>query len=226
MTYAAFFEEVKALGSALVKEGLFGAHTAFWAKNSKELLTSLLTVLATPGTALPLPADATADDAMELLRAGDARLLFLDLSLYRAHKNLLKRLTGLRRLVVFGLPMDEECDFVTGSAISYDRLLALGRALLQTDGTAPETERFLSAPLSEDEPRLLLFPAGDAVAMRGIMFSERNLRLASSASPLCFLRTAAPFRSCPVICRRSWSAACCFRSAAMRRSVSAPPLRT
>lgn len=78
--------------------------------------------------------------------------------------------------MVFGLPMDEECDFVTGSAISYDRLLALGRALLQTDGTAPETERFLSAPLSEDEPRLLLFPAGDAVAMRGIMFSERNLR--------------------------------------------------
>ena len=107
VSYAALFEDVTALGSALTMAGLLGAHTAVWAKNGYPYITAMLTVLASPGVFLPIDAEMPVSDGMEILRSGDTRVVFLDREIYDANRKTLARLETVKRFIVFDLPEEE-----------------------------------------------------------------------------------------------------------------------
>ena len=161
VTFGEFYRDVEALGAVLTDRGFGRAHIACVGENSYPWIVTYLTALMSGGVFVPLDRELPAQDLHYLLEESDAEILFCDRKRLDLLRGGLAEHPGLRAVVCFDLPAEED------GAESFSCLLSLGRNMSTADYDALRSDPFALKDL--------VFTSGTTGVAKGVMLTEHNL---------------------------------------------------
>ncbi len=164
VNYRDFQHDTHALGTALVKLGMEGAHVAMIGNNSYEYLTIYFAMMQSAGVFVPIDKELPDTDVLNILRDSDASMLFCTERYIPMLREMRATIPNIKHIVVIGREEDE------GEELSYSRFLESGRAAF--DGG---DKRFLDCYRDPMLMRLLVYTSGTTGMAKGVMLSEHNL---------------------------------------------------
>lgn len=163
-SFAQLRDDVAALGTALLAQGVGGQHVALVGESSYSYVVSYLAVVNAGGIIVPLDRELTVDELVRLIRKSDAEVLLYGDSLAGDVPAIAEACPMLERLVpidLYGAP----------SAVPGVReLLAAGRALIDHGATDFDT-----VEIDPDRTCAILFTSGTTGANKGVMLTARNI---------------------------------------------------
>ena len=166
VSYRAFGEDVRALGSALSDLGVDKEHIAIVAENSYNWINVYLSVLCSRGVYLPVDKELPPADMLYVLKNGDAKVLFYSKRFEKFFRENREELSSVRYFIGFDREEDE------GEFLSFPRLKEKGRKLL-SEGYTEYTDNMTSS-----DPyalKMLVYTSGTTGIAKGVMLSEENL---------------------------------------------------
>ena len=166
VTYKAFGEDVRALGSALAELGIDKEHIAIVAENSYNWINVYLSVLCSRGVYLPVDKELPPEDMLYVLNNGDAKILFYSKRFEKLFQEKRSELANVQYFIGFDREEDE------GEFLSFARLMEKGRKLL-ADGYTEYTSNMTSS--DPEAMKLLVYTSGTTGIAKGVMLSEKNL---------------------------------------------------
>lgn len=166
VTYKAFGEDVRALGSALAELGVDKEHIAIVAENSYNWINVYLSVLCSRGVYLPVDKELPPEDMLYVLNNGDAKILFYSKRFEKLFQEKRSELANVQYFIGFDREEDE------GEFLSFARLMEKGRKLL-ADGYTEYTSNMTSS--DPEAMKLLVYTSGTTGIAKGVMLSEKNL---------------------------------------------------
>lgn len=166
VTYKAFGEDVRALGSALADLGVDKEHIAIVAENSYNWINVYLSVLCSRGVYLPVDKELPSEDMFYVLNNGDAKILFYSKRFEKLFQEKRSELTGVQYFIGFDREEDE------GEFLSFTKLMEKGRKLL-AEGYTEYTSNMTSS--DPEALKLLVYTSGTTGIAKGVMLSEKNL---------------------------------------------------
>ena len=101
VSYKAFGEDVRALGSALADLGVDKEHIAIVAENSYNWINVYLSVLCSRGVYLPVDKELPAEDMLYVLNNGDAKILFYSKRFEKLFREKRSELAGVQYFIGF-----------------------------------------------------------------------------------------------------------------------------
>ncbi len=162
ISYNEYYENINALGTALIDMGLKNEKIAISGDNCYEwCLTYMATVLGV-GVIVPIDKELLFNDINDILNIADVKMIFCDKKIYKKlaeHEGELKKdlqIVHIRREKEDGITVIED-------------LLERGRKLL-ADGD----RRFLDAEIDPEAMCSLLFTSGTTGMSKGVMLCHRN----------------------------------------------------
>lgn len=162
ISYNEYFEQINALGTALIDMGLKNEKIAVSADNCYEWCLSYMATVMGVGVIVPIDKELLFDDINDILNISDVKLFFCDKKISRkldARKDELKKdlqIVHIRQKKEDGMTVIED-------------LLERGRKLL-----AEGDKRFLEAEIDPDAMCSLLFTSGTTGMSKGVMLCHRN----------------------------------------------------
>lgn len=165
-TFAQFGRRVRALGSALAKNGWDALHIGCVGENSYNWLTVYLTGLTSRGVFLPVDKELPAEDMLHVLEHGEAGVVFYSKRFEAFFRENEARLQNVRAFIGFDLAEGD------GRFYSFEELLAQGEKLLDS-GYAEFTDNMTAS--DPDEMKMLVYTSGTTGMAKGVMLSETNL---------------------------------------------------
>ncbi len=166
VTYKAFGEDVRALGSALAEMGVDQEHIAIVAENSYNWINVYLSVLCSRGVYLPVDKELPAEDMLYVLNNGDAKILFYSKRFEKLFQEKRAELASVQYFIGFDREEDE------GEFLSFARLMEKGKKLL-AEGYSEYTSNMTSS--DPEKLKLLVYTSGTTGIAKGVMLSEKNL---------------------------------------------------
>ena len=166
VSYKAFGEDVRALGSALADLGVDKEHIAIVAENSYNWINVYLSVLCSRGVYLPVDKELPADDMFYVLTNGDAKVLFYSKRFEKLFQERKAELPSVQYFIGFDREEDE------GEFLSFKKLMEKGKALL-AEGYTEYTANMTSS--DPEALKLLVYTSGTTGIAKGVMLSEKNL---------------------------------------------------
>ena len=130
VTYSEFWEETKALGTALSHRGLTDGHLACAGENSYKWLVTFLTVLQSKGVYIPIDAELPQKDVEHILEEGDATVCFCSKKFEARFKEGENQLPNIKYFICFD---EAEHD---GRYLSFDRLVRFKEAVFRNKDVA------------------------------------------------------------------------------------------
>lgn len=162
ISYNEYYEQINALGTALIDMGLKNEKIAVSADNCYEWCLSYMATVMGVGVIVPIDKELLFDDINDILNISDVKLLFCD---KKIAKKLDERKDELKKdLQIVNIRTEKE----EGITVIED-LLERGRKLL-ADGD----RRFLDAEIDPDAMCSLLFTSGTTGMSKGVMLCHRN----------------------------------------------------
>ncbi len=162
ITYNEYFEQINALGTALIDMGLKNEKIALAGDNCYEwCLTYMATVMGV-GVIVPIDKELLFNDINDILNISDVKLFICD---KKINKKLIERKDELKKDLQIVLMRSEKEEGVT----VIEELIERGRKLL-ADGD----KRFLEAEIDPDAMCSLLFTSGTTGMSKGVMLCQRN----------------------------------------------------
>ncbi len=162
ISYNEYFEQINALGTALIDMGLKNEKIAVSGDNCYEwCLTYMATVMGV-GVIVPIDKELLFDDINDILNISDVKLIMCDKKIFKkldARKDELKK-----DLKVYRMRVEKEDDIDV-----IEDLIERGRKLL-----AEGDRRFLDAEIDPDALCSLLFTSGTTGMSKGVMLCQRN----------------------------------------------------
>ena len=166
VSYRAFGEDVRALGSALSDLGVDREHIAIVAENSYNWINVYLSALCSRGVYLPVDKELPPADMLYVLKNGDANVLFYSKRFEKFFRENREELSSIRYFIGFDREEDE------GEFLSFARLKEKGKKLL-SEGYTEYTDNMTSS-----DPyalKMLVYTSGTTGIAKGVMLSEENL---------------------------------------------------
>ncbi len=162
ISYNEYYEQINALGTALIDMGLKNEKIAVSADNCYEWCLSYMATVLGVGVIVRIDKELLFDDINDILNISDVKLFFCDKKIYKkldARKDELKKdlqIVHIRQKKEDGMTVIED-------------LLERGRKLL-----AEGDKRFLEAEIDPDAMCSLLFTSGTTGMSKGVMLCHRN----------------------------------------------------
>ncbi len=162
ISYNEYYEQINALGTALIDMGLKNEKIAVSADNCYEWCLSYMATVMGVGVIVPIDKELLFDDINDILNISDVKLFFCD---KKIAKKLDERKDELKKdLQIVHIRREKE----EGITVIED-LLERGRKLL-ADGD----RRFLDAEIDPNAMCSLLFTSGTTGMSKGVMLCHRN----------------------------------------------------
>lgn len=162
ITYNEYYEQINALGTALIDMGLKNEKIAISGDNCYEwCLTYMATVLGV-GVIVPIDKELLFDDINDILNIADVKLIICD-------KKISKKLEERKDEIKKDLQIVKmRCKKTDGATLIED-LIERGRKLV-----AEGDKRFIEAEIDPDALCSLLFTSGTTGMSKGVMLCHRN----------------------------------------------------
>ncbi len=162
ISYNEYYEQINALGTALIDMGLKNEKIAVSGDNCYEWCLSYMATVMGVGVIVPIDKELLFDDINDILNIADVKLIICD-------KKILKKLDARKDelkkdLQIVGMKVEKE----EGKTVIED-LIGRGRKLL-----AEGDRRFLDAEIDPDALCSLLFTSGTTGMSKGVMLCQRN----------------------------------------------------
>ena len=162
ITYKRYYEEIQALGTALVDMGLSGEKIAVGGDNSYEWCLSYMATVTGVGVIVPVDKELLFDDINNILNTADVKLFFCD---KKIAKKLEARKDEIKKdLIIVIMHADKE-----ESVLNITDLVEKGKELLKNGET-----RYLNAEIDPNAMCSLLFTSGTTGMSKGVMLCHRN----------------------------------------------------
>lgn len=163
-TYAEFYEDVKALGTALCDLGVQNDHVAMIGNNSYPYVNVYLTMVQSAGVYVPIDKDLPEEDLIHVLDHSDSVAVFCDARYIEVFQRNRERLPKLQYIISVEHPEAGE------GYLSYRELLEAGRAAYLAGD-----RRYDESVGDPAEMRMLVYTSGTTGMSKGVMLSEHNL---------------------------------------------------
>lgn len=165
ITYGQTLEDLNALGTALIKQGLKDKRVAVIGDNCYQWASSYLAITCGLGVVVPLDKELSAADLEQLVKEADVEgILFTKKFLPVFTEIKQKGETKLRVLVNLNAEHEEN------GVLSWSELIQEGKALI-----AGGVREYLDAEMYPDEMGVLLFTSGTTGIAKGVMLSQTNI---------------------------------------------------
>ena len=162
ISYNEYYEQINALGTALIDMGLKGEKIAVSGDNCYEWCLSYMATVMGVGVIVPIDKELLFNDINDILNIADVKLFFCDKKIAEKLEERKDELKKDLQLVRIRTPKSE------GITVIED-LIERGRKLL-----AEGDRRFLDAEIDPDAMCSLLFTSGTTGMSKGVMLCQRN----------------------------------------------------
>ena len=161
ISYTRYYDEIKAVGTALTDMGYHGEKIAVGGDNCYEWCLSYMATVTGVGVVVPVDKELLFDDINNILNTADVKLFFCDKKIYR---KLSERKDELKSDLTIVL-MRGEAEGLT----QLTELIEKGKKLLAEGDT-----RYLNAEIDPEAMCSLLFTSGTTGMSKGVMLCHRN----------------------------------------------------
>lgn len=164
ITYKQYYDDVNALGTALVNLGLSGKRIAIISENRYEWTVAYLAVVNGTGVVVPLDRELPVAEIKNLLLRSKADAVFYSSSKSNDVESIADELPGLKYLISM------DADKSAGKVISYRELMSKGFDLMKKGDRS-----FIDAEIDREAMNILLFTSGTTDKAKAVMLSHRNI---------------------------------------------------
>ena len=164
VTYAGFYEDVYALGTALADKGISKKHIACVGENSYKWINTYLTTLLSDNAFVGIDKELPEKDLIHVITDSDTEVIFYGEKIepvLRAHRD---ELTNIK----FFIGLDRKED--DGEFLSFDILKEAGRELYKAGNTS-----YIDQKGDLMGMKMLVYTSGTTGLSKGVMLSEHNL---------------------------------------------------
>ena len=162
ITYNEYYEQINALGTALIDMGLKNEKIAVAGDNCYEWCLSYMATVLGVGVIVPIDKELLFNDINDILNISDVKLIICD---KKINQKLIERKDELKKdlqIVLMRADKDE------GNTV-IEELIERGRKLV-----AEGDKRFIEAEIDPDAMCSLLFTSGTTGMSKGVMLCQRN----------------------------------------------------
>lgn len=170
-TYAQVYDEVNALGTAMINAGLLGKHIGVIGVNCHEWAEAYLAIAGGVGVLVPLDKELNEEEIEQLVVKGEvAGVVTVDEKHYRMFKDIMERgNTSLECIIT--TTTDEHEDAERG-LYSFRGMVDEGNSRI--DGG---DMRYINAQVVNSDMSVILFTSGTTGVAKGVMLTQKNIVL-------------------------------------------------
>lgn len=162
ITYNEYYEQINALGTALIDMGLKNEKIAVSGDNCYEWCLSYMATVMGVGVIVPVDKELLFDDINDILNISDVKLIFCD-------KKIAKKLNERKDELKKDLQIVHMRSEIEEGVTVIEELIERGRKLV-----AEGDRRFIDAEIDPDAMCSLLFTSGTTGMSKGVMLCQRN----------------------------------------------------
>lgn len=167
LTYKDFYENIRALGTALYKRGLAGSATAIIGEADPAYMTAYYATVITGGVIVPLDKDISDEEIVNFIKLAEVRTV-----VYTASQN--NRIGKLAELLpdvqIFAPVTPETEEAITEKTVGLPSLIEEGKAAYGEGETFFDT-----VPQDLEKCSAIIFTSGTTGTSKGVMLSQGNL---------------------------------------------------
>lgn len=165
MSYKEYIDEVNALGTALISNGLKGKRIGLIGENRYEWQEAYLSITCGTGIVVPLDKALTENELLNLIERSEIEAIFYTNKYTEVMEKAQKENIGKIKYYI-SMDLEEK----TGEIYSLRELVKQGKELIEKGDRS-----FLDAEIDNDAMAVMLFTSGTTSQSKAVMLSNTNL---------------------------------------------------